>query len=392
MVGKSPDIMEIVGQLHEGVVDDDAWDRGFGNICAMLDIGFVLMGTVGDAGKAVQLSFGYNSRSDAVSLLEGPLADPAHNPWLALADSYPLRRPATVDDVGGREQLQSTRIWQDFYLPYGVGDSIGAALERQPEYASILMLGRRARQPMFRAADVKRVAALLPHVARAWRVKRALNEMQGLVGTLRFVLDRLERAVVVTGPTGTIRFANRAADRLLSRGDGIDVRHGRLRAARPAHTDALASLIGRAADTAIGAQAVAVDALAIPSAKDNPALAIIAEPLAAAHSDALGHAAAPGAILFISDSEASNRPSADRLRVVYGLTPAEAQLTALIVDGHGIAAAAAALGISPNTAKFHLKTIFGKIGISRQAQLVRRVLADVGGLAEPAKLQPSAEP
>ena len=116
----------------------------------------------------------------------------------------------------------------------------------------------------------------------------------------------------------------------------------------------------------------------------------VAEPLAPAHSDRIGHAGAAGAILFIGDSEASRSPSAERMRVVYGLTPAEARLASVIVAGEGIASACRTLGISPNTAKYHLKAVFGKVGVSSQAQLVRRVLADVGGLAEPEKLRPRA--
>jgi DNA-binding CsgD family transcriptional regulator len=229
----------------------------------------------------------------------------------------------------------------------------------------------------------------LPHIARAWRVKRTLVEWESLAGTLKFVLDRLERAVLVTGPDGRVRFANRAADALLSRGDRIDARQGRLRAARSYYNDALVSLIDRAAQTGLGAGTAAVDAISIPSADGNAPLAIVAEPLAPAHSDRLGHSTAPGAVLFISDSEASNDPSLERLRVVYGLTRAEARLTSLVVKGHGIASAAKLLRISQNTVKFHLKTVFSKVDVSRQTQLVRRVLADVGGLAEPEAMLPS---
>ena len=74
--------------------------------------------------------------------------------------------------------------------------------------------------------------------------------------------------------------------------------------------------------------------------------------------------------------------------MVYGLTPAEARLASLVVDGHDPASAARALGVSANTVKYHLKTVFDKVGVGRQADLVRRVLADVGGLAEPETLQP----
>lgn len=115
---------------------------------------------------------------------------------------------------------------------------------------------------------------------------------------------------------------------------------------------------------------------------------MVAEPLAPSHSDTLGHRAEPGAVLFISDSEACTRPSADHLRVVYGLTAAEARLTALVATGHDSHSAARNLGVSGNTVKYHLKSIFDKVGVSRQAELIRRMLADVGGLAEPAKLRP----
>ncbi len=386
---KDSAILEIAGQLHEGVVDPAMWKQGVQGLCGMLECPVLLVGDIARGGRDVAFAFGHQADPKAVSLLEGPLADPAHNPWLTLADNHPLRRPALVADVGGQEHLESTQIWRDFYLPFNLGDTAGAVLERQPEFANVMVLGRRAHQPRFSAAEMKEFAAVLPHLARAWRVRRALAEMEEMVGTLRFVLDRLDRAIVVAGPEGEVRFANRAADALLSRGDGLDARQGRLYAKRHDHTNALLSLIRSAADTGVGAGNIPVDAVAIPSATDNPPLAIVAEPLAPAHGGALGHEAAPGAILFISDSEASNRPSIERLRVVYGLTPAEARLTSLLVDGHGIASAATALGTSRNTVKFHLKTVFGKMGISRQAELVRRVLADVGGLAEPEKMLPS---
>ena len=252
------------------------------------------------------------------------------------------------------------------------------------------MIGRPLGEPTFQSAELKAFDKVIPHLARAWRVKRALAELETLAGTLRYVLDRLDRAIVVAGPNGQVRFANRAADLLLSRGDGIDARQGRIRAMTPHHTKALLSMIHRAAETGMGGECVAVDALAIPGAKDDRPLAVVAEPLAPPHSDALGHSGDPGAILFISDSEASTRPPVEHLRIVYGLTPAEARLTSLVVQGHGVASAAAELGVSPNTAKYHLKTIFEKVGVSRQSQLVRRVLADVGGLAEPEKMRPSA--
>jgi DNA-binding CsgD family transcriptional regulator/PAS domain-containing protein len=384
------DILSLVGQLHEGVADEESWDRALDDVSDLLAIRGLLLGVVNGDGTDVHFEFGHNARRDMVSLLEGPLNDPAHNPWLSVGRSHPLRRPATADDLGGGQAFQPTEIWSDFCHRYDLGESLGAVLERQPEFAHVIITGRRASQPDFDSADRRAFAVILPHVARAWRVKRMLAEWKEKAGTLKFVLDRLDRAILVTGPEGQIRFANRAADRLLSRGDGIDATRGRLRAERSRDTDALRRLIDRASRTSVGAGQVAVDAVSVACSNDSPALAIVAEPLAPGHSDRLGHSAAPGAVLFIGDSEASNRPSIERLRIVYGLTPAEARLTSLIVQGHGVASAADELGVSRNTTKYHLKTVFEKIGVTRQTQLVRRVLADVGGLAEPETMRPSA--
>jgi DNA-binding CsgD family transcriptional regulator len=53
------------------------------------------------------------------------------------------------------------------------------------------------------------------------------------------------------------------------------------------------------------------------------------------------------------------------------MTPAEARLTALIVSGHSLHAAATCLSITKNTARTHMKRIYVKTETHRQVDLVR---------------------
>src|SRR5262245_54759820 len=62
--------------------------------------------------------------------------------------------------------------------------------------------------------------------------------------------------------------------------------------------------------------------------------------------------------------------SIDLLRSHFGLTPAEARLTLHLVAGETLRSAEAKLGITYETARTHLKNIFGKTGTCRQAELV----------------------
>jgi DNA-binding NarL/FixJ family response regulator len=62
------------------------------------------------------------------------------------------------------------------------------------------------------------------------------------------------------------------------------------------------------------------------------------------------------------------------LDVVETLTPREIDVLALVADGLGNRAVAQALGISEHTVKFHLASIFGKLGASSRTEAVQRGL------------------
>jgi DNA-binding CsgD family transcriptional regulator len=58
------------------------------------------------------------------------------------------------------------------------------------------------------------------------------------------------------------------------------------------------------------------------------------------------------------------------LKCHFGLTPAEARLALHLVAGETLRSADAKLGITYETARTHLKSIFSKTGTCRQAELV----------------------
>ena len=65
---------------------------------------------------------------------------------------------------------------------------------------------------------------------------------------------------------------------------------------------------------------------------------------------------------------------ADDDPLVEPLTPRELQVLGLVADGLPNKAIAGALGISDETVKFHLGSIFGKLGASNRTDAVRMAL------------------
>ena len=81
----------------------------------------------------------------------------------------------------------------------------------------------------------------------------------------------------------------------------------------------------------------------------------------------------PELILLLRGPVRDCVPSQSRLIEKFRVTPAEAKLIAHLVDGLTLTAAAGALGVSRNTARAQLSSIFTKTGVNRQNQLVKLV-------------------
>ena len=85
--------------------------------------------------------------------------------------------------------------------------------------------------------------------------------------------------------------------------------------------------------------------------------------------------AAARAVVLIGDSEVTGGPAPQTLQRLYELTPREAQVATMIVEGQGVNRAADTLKVSVETVRSHLKQVMRKTGTSRQAELVRLVLS-----------------
>lgn len=78
----------------------------------------------------------------------------------------------------------------------------------------------------------------------------------------------------------------------------------------------------------------------------------------------------PAALITLTDLDQPFRVRRDELAALFGLTSREADVAALLSEGHTIESAAHNLSIGEYTVRQHLKAVFGKMGISRQTELV----------------------
>jgi len=187
---------------------------------------------------------------------------------------------------------------------------------------------------------------------------------------LAAILDELPYGVFVVDVDGSLRFANEAGRLQLAARDGLQLRRGILGTSSAADMPRLRELVRSsiAGAASLRGRLRRGPALALERSRGRPLL-VVAKAL---RPSAAGEVPV---LLFVSDPDREPPPSAELLGLLFGLSPAEVKLTLALLQGHGLQASARAAGISLGTAHTHLRHIFSKTGTSRQAELVRLVLA-----------------
>ena len=79
-------------------------------------------------------------------------------------------------------------------------------------------------------------------------------------------------------------------------------------------------------------------------------------------------------ILMSSSPNAASGLSSEAVQHLFGLSPAEANLTVSIARGDRLEEAADANGLTISSARTYLKRVFAKTGASRQSDLVKLIL------------------
>ena len=181
------------------------------------------------------------------------------------------------------------------------------------------------------------------------------------------LLDAIRLPLLLLDPSMRMLAANSHAQPLLERTtNGAGKCHVVLRGVcRTKFSDAVRSACDIAPHTA-------GSILRIASA---PAQQVLVLPIMMRHSDRSDRAAL---VLVHGQTEqtaqnALHGPVSQLLQQVYGLTPAEARLTMLILDGQAPGDAAISLKVSVTTIRTQLSAILKKTGARKQAELVRHL-------------------
>lgn len=354
-------VSDFIGHVYEGAHDAAEWDRVAADLLTLTDTQFLFISIVDPAGSAFvsakfhgrfapRMEQGGAEYLEGMYLSDSTLKFMAAHPAARFCDSRAAFPAAVYLDQPhvrwNNDRFGSTHWLIGFTEPRG---GLTFAVSIHPAAADGPMSPRQDR--LFKM--------LFNHMEAAIRLAARPP-----------MLDGETDAVLLLDRRGAVQRMSSAAAAIIAERDGLVLNGRDLEAADRAGTDRLRGAIKSALDALVTGSAGGAVRLSRPSGKADWLVTITpmvrrASPAAALGSHAVARVTCAGDRTRLS-------PLATAL---FGLTPREAEVADLIVQGHSLQSLSGTLAISPHTAKVHLHALFAKTGASRQAELVRLLLS-----------------
>ncbi|HVY06494.1 MAG TPA: hypothetical protein VHB46_11010 [Burkholderiales bacterium] len=352
--------------VYGAILDAEKWKVALGKLAQMAEAPRAAL-VDSDLAASVtyrQVYHGMGEAENQVYLTEYAAIDPrlpmvlGHNKltWLSDYDAF---------DEAFRSK---ERIYSEFLVPGGVGESIVATFAREGSRIGTALLARNFTQPKVPPAIRQDLDLAMPHLDRAVKLARKFESLTSEMILSHTVLDALAEPLACLLANGAVHRANAAFDSTLRTGRIVSINKGVLNVRDKALQSRLYAAIRECCRIAEGGVAASPSqqlTLRIDITNGPPAFITVA-PLAAAHFRSW--AGRRCALLRIDQSGCTPDPA--EVAAALTLSLAEARLVCTLCGGGTLADAARKLDISINTAKTQLASVFSKTNTSRQSELI----------------------
>lgn len=363
------DHVDLIAAIYDAVIEPERWHDALDAVRVRFDFYNAMMSVIALPSGGALINLSVNVPEPFAAMSSPDYIEDIVRLWGGpeRMSQMPLEEPVVLSEYSDTSLWPSSRYYNDFAKPQGIFDLVAIALARDNTMIGNIGFGRH--ESAGRPGQLERdgFRRLAPHLRRAALISGILGQSQQRATTFETALDSTRSGVILVDAGMHIVHANAPAQVMLANGDPVRDRLGRLELRLemlPGHLkSAVAACVN---DAGMGRRGIGIPTRRL----DGSPLIVHVMPLEQ-RSIRGGLPSNASAAVFISDGSGGIVPMHDALGLLFGLTPAEARVFELTVDGLENEAVAATLGVAASTVKTHLLRVFDKTGAHSRADLVR---------------------
>lgn len=364
---------QLIDSIYSGVTEESPWKTFLeilSGLCRAQSITFYLtMPRLGEAGRV--LSWRANPKYQHVFATRFYHVMPFHQ--------QPLNRALSLHDLIPREQLLASEYYQDLLEPANTEHVLGMNIACGTGEICLLSMARTRQQEDFGPLERTLLESIAVHLSRALSLYVKFQELSSERAVFSDALDHLGIGTIVVDRRGRLVRTNRTASTILNESHVLRIQQDQVWATSGTGRTTLRELLDAALDAHRRRDFNECGIMKLPLPDGQRYLHLLVRP--SIEHGAIDNSSAPAACLFVSTPGSAAMPSSNVIRQLYGFTRTEGAVVRLLLDGLAPKEIAVRLEVSPSTVRSHIKSIFNKAGVGRQAELVSSILRSIALLA-----------
>lgn len=349
---------EFVETIYACLLGELSWLTLLARIDALLPNAMSNFVMVGPRESRVAIDLSTNCPPEVIERYNGYYAQT--NPWMPKAFAHPLGIGMTTDQLIPRAQSSRTEYYNDFMRPLGMKTAVGVVPIRQADRVFLLST-LSASEDADRLSSVSDLLTRLsPHLQRTFRFYE--RRTAGELAEKESLLGSVGVGVVFVEQRRFVRSASDVARAMMEEGCGISISPvGRIMFSDDNATDQLDLLLKRDAS----GRSVLSNA---PTQGGKQFRYTFLRLATDKISEFLN---GPVVAILIERDVAAAAQKRDVVFSACGLTPTEAKVAERMARGETVDEVAFAHGVSRETIRSQVKSVYAKLGVSRQVELLR---------------------
>jgi len=332
-----------------------------------------------DVSKAALIAHDFKDQEHTISVSFGDTVKDSvrdYETYYCQFDEWTSRFPKTTlpgkiiqgVEIWPEEDFRKSVFYNEFLKRFDVYELVGAVLASgSRNIFEALSFYRGPREAPIDKEQFAILQTITPHLQSALAIRRRFMALECKVSDLETALDQLGTALVLLDEDAKPILVNRAARQIFDQRDGLYLYTARLSAESPTENGRLREIITKAILAGRGKGVEHGGATLISRTGKRP-LQVLAAPYLSQNSATPKGAVA---VVFISDPDQKPVLRSEILHELYGLTPAEARLAVLLLDGKSLAETADSIGVTHETVRSQIKSVLHKTETARQGELIR---------------------
>lgn len=268
------------------------------------------------------------------------------------------------------EELSGTEFYRQFLAPQVIGHTLHIVVSVEGARVSHVMLTRNPHELDYGEQEIEIARCFAMHARRAQESQRHVSRLRMVQSGLLNVIDNAAIGVAILDPPELVYLSETCESILVSL--GAPPSRSRNVAAQ-SHPNAARIYFPRVVAEAVNNHTLKGTTRLIVDRPDiGRQLLVDIRPFA--FDEPSIHEGRTGLAVTFYDLGQSIAVDEELLQSAYELTASEARICSLLANGERVEELSARLKIRPNTARTHIKRIFGKTGSTRQAELVKLIM------------------